>query len=144
MTTPLTASPAASVVFSVRRPIKTSTDDDCLGPHGVSSGFSRLLRQKTDRNQHRRRLSRSSRNLLRRLSSSPSEDRSKTSRTTTVSVLTASPPAFLVFSVRRPIETHHGRRLSRLSHAHPLPLQRSDALAKGIWLLFFFQSYSGF
>ena len=60
-----TASPLASVVFSVRRPIETSTDDDCLGPHGVSSGFSRLLYQKTDRNQHGRRLSRSSRRLLR-------------------------------------------------------------------------------
>ncbi|KAF3508952.1 hypothetical protein F2Q69_00009063 [Brassica cretica] len=72
-----TASPLASVVFSVRRPIETSTDDDCLGPHGVSSGFSRLLCQKTDRNQHGRRLSRSSRRLLRLFSSSPSEDRSK-------------------------------------------------------------------
>ncbi|KAF2538928.1 hypothetical protein F2Q68_00022095 [Brassica cretica] len=42
---------------------------------GVSS--QRLLRQKTDRNQHRRRLSRSSQRLLWLLSSSPSEDRSK-------------------------------------------------------------------
>ncbi|KAF3599349.1 hypothetical protein F2Q69_00035778 [Brassica cretica] len=32
---------------------------------------------------------------------------------------------------------------SSLSHAPPLPLQRSDALAKGIGLLFFIQSYPG-
>ncbi|KAF3560096.1 hypothetical protein F2Q69_00014886 [Brassica cretica] len=32
---------------------------------------------------------------------------------------------------------------SSLSHAPPLPLQRPDALATGIWLLFFIQSYPG-
>ncbi|KAF3570003.1 hypothetical protein F2Q69_00061257 [Brassica cretica] len=42
--------PPACVVFSVGRPIETPTDDHSLGPHGVSAGFSRLLRQKTDRN----------------------------------------------------------------------------------------------
>ncbi|KAL0679331.1 hypothetical protein Bca4012_007312 [Brassica carinata] len=78
-------------------------DDD--SPHGVSSGACRLLRQKTDRNQHGRRFSRSSWRLLRLLSSSPSEDRSKPARTTTVSFLTASPLTSVVLSVRRPIET---------------------------------------
>ena len=46
------------------------------------------------------------------LPSAPSEDRSKPPRTTTVSVLTAS---MSVFSVRRQIQTHHGRRLCRSS-----------------------------
>ncbi|KAG5400607.1 hypothetical protein IGI04_015214 [Brassica rapa subsp. trilocularis] len=32
---------------------------------------------------------------------------------------------------------------SSMSHVPPLPLQRSDALAKGIGLLFFIQSYPG-
>ncbi|KAF2581865.1 hypothetical protein F2Q68_00006183 [Brassica cretica] len=88
-----------------KRSKRRETTKDDNSPHGVSSGVCRLLRQKTDRNQHGRRLSRSSWCLLRLLSSSPSEDRSKPARTTTVSVLTASPPTSVIFSVRRLIET---------------------------------------
>ncbi|KAH0901740.1 hypothetical protein HID58_041243 [Brassica napus] len=58
MTTLLRASPPASVVLSVRRPLETTTNDDCLGQH-------RLLRQKPIATHHRRRLSRSSPRLLR-------------------------------------------------------------------------------
>nr|VDD09229.1 unnamed protein product [Brassica oleracea] len=47
--TPPMASPPTSVIFSVRRAIETRTDGDCIGPHGVCFGFSRVLRQKTDR-----------------------------------------------------------------------------------------------
>ncbi|KAF3557024.1 hypothetical protein F2Q69_00016524 [Brassica cretica] len=122
----LTVSPLASVVFSVRRLSETSTDDDCLGPHGVSSDFSRLLRQKTDRNPPRVttlsvltaslpdwRIS----VLMASIPSSPSERRLKQPRKLTLSVLTASISSSLFFSVRRTIETtteidslgpHHG------------------------------------
>ena len=54
-----------------------------------------------DRNDESRWLHRW--HLLRRLSSSPFEGRSKPGRTATVSVLTASASGSLVFSVRRPI-----------------------------------------
>ncbi|XP_013624535.1 PREDICTED: glutathione S-transferase T3-like [Brassica oleracea var. oleracea] len=57
-TTLLRASPPASVVLSVRRPLETTTNDDCLGQH-------RLVRQKPIATHHRRRLSRSSPCLLR-------------------------------------------------------------------------------
>ncbi|KAF2602246.1 hypothetical protein F2Q70_00027739 [Brassica cretica] len=125
-TTLLTVSPPASVVFSVRRPNETSTDDDCLGPHSVSSGFSRLLRKKTDRNPPRVmtlsvltaslpdwRIS----VLMASIPSSPSERRLKQPRKLTLSVLTASISSYLFFSVRKLIETtteidslgpHHG------------------------------------
>ena len=125
-TTLLTVSPPASVVFSVRRPNETSTDDDCLGPHSVSSGFSRLLRRKTDRNPPRVtilsvltaslpdwRIS----VLMASIPSSPSERRLKQPRKLTLSVLTASISSYLFFSVRKLIETtteidslgpHHG------------------------------------
>ncbi|KAF3497566.1 hypothetical protein DY000_02052204 [Brassica cretica] len=52
------ASPPASVVLSVRRPLETTTNDDCVGE-------LRLLRQKPIATHHRRRLSRSSPRLLR-------------------------------------------------------------------------------
>ena len=55
-----------------------TTDDECLGTHqSRDSVFSLLLRQKTERDHHGNRLSRSSsRRRCRLLSSSPSEDRS--------------------------------------------------------------------
>ena len=52
------ASPPASVVLSVRRPLETTMNDDCVGE-------LRLLRQKPIATHHRRRLSRSSPRLLR-------------------------------------------------------------------------------
>ncbi|KAF2553228.1 hypothetical protein F2Q68_00036336 [Brassica cretica] len=118
---------------------KPTMIDKSLGSHGVPSLFSHLRRQRNGGNPPRSN-SRFSRRRLCLLSSSPSEKRWKPTtidesldsqgvasvfshlrrqrnggnppRSTSLSVLTASPLSSLIFAVKETVETHHDRRLS--------------------------------
>ncbi|KAF2530621.1 hypothetical protein F2Q70_00031962 [Brassica cretica] len=117
---------------------KPTMIDESLGSHGVPSLFSHLRRQRNGGNLPRSN-SRFSRRRLCLLSSSPSEKRWKPTtidesldsqgvasvfshlrrqrnggnppRSTSLSVLTASPLSSLIFAVKETVETHHDRRL---------------------------------
>ena len=117
-----------ALAFSLRgEESRPTTDEDCVGPIDVSSVFS------VRRSGTHRRLSRCSPHLLRLLSSTPSEEGSKSTTnrrisrywwrflrlvssstySTTLSVITASRPSVLVFSDMRRLYQSSWRLLLR-------------------------------